>query len=83
MQAYAAARFAESVLLGLNGEKDIVECTYVESSVVPGFAYFSSQVRGAARGLRWRGRPPGESGGGAYAWLVCDVPRPPALCRCA
>lgn len=43
--AYAAARFAESVLLGLNGEKDVVECAYVESSLVPGLDYFASRVR--------------------------------------
>lgn len=42
--AYAAARFAESVLLGLSGEQDIIECTYVESEVVPGFQYFASKV---------------------------------------
>lgn len=44
-QAYAAARFAESVLLGLNGEKDVVECCYVESKLVPGLNYFASKVR--------------------------------------
>ncbi|KAI3429685.1 hypothetical protein D9Q98_005770 [Chlorella vulgaris] len=42
--AYAAARMAESVLLGLNGEKDIYECTYTESDVMPGFQYFASKV---------------------------------------
>lgn len=44
LQAYAAARMAESVLLGMNGEKDIVECTFVESTLVPGLAYFASKV---------------------------------------
>lgn len=42
--AYAAARMAESVLLAKNGEKNIVECTYVESTVVPDLPYFSSKV---------------------------------------
>lgn len=49
--AYAAARMAESVLLGLNGEKDIIECSYVESSIVPGFQYFSSRVRLGPNGV--------------------------------
>ena len=31
--AYAGARFAEACLRGLNGEADIVECSYVASSV--------------------------------------------------
>lgn len=51
LQAYAAARFSESVLLGLNGEKNIVECTYVQSSMVPGFEYFSSRVRLGPNGV--------------------------------
>jgi malate dehydrogenase len=42
--AYAAARMAESVLLAKNGEKNIVECTYVESTMVPDLPYFSSKV---------------------------------------
>lgn len=49
--AYAAARFAESVLLGLNGEKDIYECTYVASDMLPGFDYFSSKVRLGPNGV--------------------------------
>jgi hypothetical protein len=50
--AYAAARMAESVLLGLAGEPNVVECTYSESSVVPGFQYFASKV---GAGLGWAG----------------------------
>lgn len=33
VQAYAAARMAESVLLGLNGEPNIYECAFVQSDV--------------------------------------------------
>ena len=33
LQAYAAARMAESTLMGLNGEPNIYECTYVQSDV--------------------------------------------------
>lgn len=42
--AYAGARMAESVLLGLTGEKGVEECTFVESSLVPGFQYFASKA---------------------------------------
>lgn len=41
---YAGALFAESCLKGLNGAPDIVECSYVASTVVPGLPYFSSKV---------------------------------------
>jgi hypothetical protein len=33
LQAYAAARMAESTLMGLNGEPNIYECSYVQSDV--------------------------------------------------
>ncbi|KAL4426044.1 hypothetical protein ABPG77_007840 [Micractinium sp. CCAP 211/92] len=49
--AYAGARMAESVLLGLNGEPGVEECTYVESSLVPGFQYFASKVRLGPNGV--------------------------------
>ena len=42
--AYAAARMAESVLLAKSGEKNVVECTYVESNLVEGLPFFSSRV---------------------------------------
>jgi malate dehydrogenase len=43
-QAYAAARFAESVLRGLEGEPDVYEAAYVESKVTE-LPYFASKVR--------------------------------------
>lgn len=43
LQAYAAARMAESVLLGLDGSDDIWECAYVESDVTK-LPYFASKV---------------------------------------
>lgn len=43
MQAYAAARMAESVLLGLDGNEDIYECAFVESSVTK-LPFFASKV---------------------------------------
>jgi len=33
VQAYAAARFAESCMRGLDGDADVYECAYVESDV--------------------------------------------------
>lgn len=43
VQAYAAARMAESVLLGLDGNDDIWECAFVESSVTK-LPFFASKV---------------------------------------
>ncbi|KAG1674612.1 hypothetical protein FOA52_001861 [Chlamydomonas sp. UWO 241] len=42
--AYAGARMAESVLLGLNGEPNIYECAFVQSDVVPDCPYFATKV---------------------------------------
>jgi len=42
--AYAAARMAESLLLGLSGEPNIYECSYVQSDVVPGVPYFATKI---------------------------------------
>ena len=49
MQAYAAARFSESVLRGLEGEPDVYEAAYVESTVTE-LPYFASKVRLAHSG---------------------------------
>ena len=44
--AYAGAEFADAVMRGfLNVEEDVVECSYVQSEVVPGIPFFSSKVR--------------------------------------
>ncbi len=43
LQAYAAARMAESVLMGLSGTPT-TECAYVESNVVPGVDFFAHKV---------------------------------------
>ena len=45
VQAYAAARMAESCLLGLQGKDNIYECAYVESGLIPELSYFASKVR--------------------------------------
>ena len=43
--AYAGALMADSCLRGLNGEPGVVECSYVESSIVPGLDFFSTKVK--------------------------------------
>lgn len=42
--AYAGALFADACLRGLNGEPNVVECTYVESTITPA-RFFASKVR--------------------------------------
>ena len=42
--AYAGARFTERLLQATSGEKDVVECCFVESSVAPEVEFFSSPV---------------------------------------
>ena len=47
--AYAAARFGESCLRALAGEQ-VVECAYVESTVVDGLPFFASKVKLGTQG---------------------------------
>jgi len=42
--AYAGAVFADLVIRAMNGEAGLSACTYVESNVNPGTAFFSSRV---------------------------------------
>lgn len=49
--AYAGARFAFSLLRGLKGEPNVVECSYVKSTVVPGVEYFSTPIVLGKHGL--------------------------------
>ena len=56
--AYAAARFAESCLRGMNGEP-VFECAYVESSVVEGLPFFASKVKLGPQGAE-EVFPPGD-----------------------
>jgi hypothetical protein len=43
--AYAGALFADACLRGLNGEANVVEPSFVQSSVVPELPFFASKVR--------------------------------------
>eukprot|EP01135_Chromosphaera_perkinsii_P005077 Nk52_evm2s314 gene=Nk52_evmTU2s314 len=49
--AYAGAQFAFSVLKAQAGEKNVVECAFVESDVVPGVEFFSTPIRLGKDGL--------------------------------
>jgi len=49
--AYAAARMAESTLLGLQGEPNMYECAFVQSDVVPGVPFFASRVQLGPEGV--------------------------------
>merc|ERR1712176_633029 len=42
--AYTGAMFADRVMAGLQGEKDVVECTFVEQTVVPEARFFALPV---------------------------------------
>lgn len=49
--AFAGARFTSSLLRAMNGERGIVEPTFVESGVRPGVKYFASNVELAQGGV--------------------------------
>jgi malate dehydrogenase len=49
--AFAGAQFTDSILRALHGEKGVIECTFVESDVQPGLAYFSSPVELGVNGI--------------------------------
>ncbi|GMH36915.1 hypothetical protein BSKO_04788 [Bryopsis sp. KO-2023] len=49
--AYAAARMAESCLLGLEGEADVYECAYVESKPAEGVDFFASKIQLGTQGV--------------------------------
>ena len=48
--AYAGALFADAAIRGLNGVQDVVECTYVESTVTES-PFFSSKVKLGPEGV--------------------------------
>lgn len=48
--AYAGALFADACLRGLNGDPDVVECTYVASNITE-VPYFSSKVKLGKNGV--------------------------------
>jgi malate dehydrogenase len=42
--AYAGSLFGDACLRAMNGEKDVYQYTYVQSSVQPGVTFFASKV---------------------------------------
>lgn len=49
--AQAGARFANSLIRAMSGEKNIVEPSYVASEVVPGLSFFSTKVELSPEGV--------------------------------
>eukprot|EP00126_Sphaerothecum_destruens_P009823 Sdes_comp20598_c0_seq1m15589 len=49
--AYAGAQFVFSVLKAQAGEKNVVECAFVESTVCPGVSFFATPLRLGKDGL--------------------------------
>ncbi|CAN6206183.1 unnamed protein product [Urochloa humidicola] len=49
--AYAAARFVEASLRGLDGDGGVYECAYVQSQVVPELPFFACWVRLGREGV--------------------------------
>eukprot|EP00244_Chara_vulgaris_P010065 TRINITY_DN44_c0_g1_i3.p1 TRINITY_DN44_c0_g1~~TRINITY_DN44_c0_g1_i3.p1 ORF type:complete len:353 (+),score=71.17 TRINITY_DN44_c0_g1_i3:39-1061(+) len=49
--AYAGAIFADACLKGLNGMEDVIQCTYVQSSVTD-LPYFASKVTLGTKGVQ-------------------------------
>lgn len=50
--ASAGARFVNSLLRGLKGEKNVTECAFVSSPIVPGVEFFSTRVELGANGVQ-------------------------------
>lgn len=49
--AYAGAEFTFSLLKALNGEKGVIECSFVESPVVPELRFFASRIELGKNGV--------------------------------
>jgi malate dehydrogenase len=49
--AKAGAEFASSIIRAMKGEKGVVECAYVESSVVPGCQWFATEIELGVNGI--------------------------------
>jgi hypothetical protein len=74
--AKAGAQFTGSLIRALKGEKGIVECAYVESSVVPECKWFATQVELGKGGIEKN-----LGMGGAFCSLHYALPHPPLFCK--
>jgi malate dehydrogenase len=50
--AYAGAHFTNRLIDAINGKSGVVECAYVESSIVPGVTYFSTPIELGPNGVK-------------------------------
>jgi malate dehydrogenase len=66
--AYAGARFVNSVLRGLAGEKGVSECAFVESSANPGLPFFATRVE-LGKGGAEKVHPIGAVSASEKVWL--------------
>lgn len=60
--AYAAFRFTSCLISALKGEKDIVECAYVRSNVIPELEYLASPLKLGPGGIEYNFGYPDLSG---------------------
>ncbi|GAA5836249.1 hypothetical protein JCM11251_001441 [Rhodosporidiobolus azoricus] len=58
--AYAGVEWANALLKAMGGEKGVKLCTYVESTVVPGVDFFSSEVELSSEGTVEKIHPVGD-----------------------
>ena len=66
--AYAGARFVNSVLRGLAGEKGVSECAFVESAANPGLPFFATRVE-LGKGGAEKVHPIGAVSASEKGWL--------------
>jgi len=50
--AFAGAHFANRLIEAINGKTGIIECTFVESNIVPGVSFFASPVELGPNGVK-------------------------------
>lgn len=60
--AYAAFRFTSCLLSALKGDRDVVECAYVRSSIIPELEYLASPLKLGPGGIEYNFGYPDLSG---------------------
>jgi hypothetical protein len=65
--AYAGALFADACLRGLNGEPNVVECSFVESNVTE-LPFFASKVKLGPKGAAEEQAEAKEGSRGKVLW---------------
>eukprot|EP00924_Labyrinthula_sp_SR-Ha-C_P005457 snap_masked-scaffold_1-processed-gene-32.9-mRNA-1 protein AED:0.02 eAED:0.02 QI:134/1/1/1/1/1/3/42/329 len=49
--AYAGSRFAVSLMKALSGQKDVVECAYIETNIRPEVSFFATSIKLGENGI--------------------------------